>query len=135
MVHFKELFGPQIQDFLKDEAWPQMKSFVKECIIDRVADFAQSLFQATIDNTHAVESERLDKESLIHIAKKYIVEGCDGIAAIKTQNKKEYIIYLAYMSGKELLPVENNNYIIIKTLSLTPDLEGLFGNEKCIILN
>ena len=67
-------------------------------------------------------------------AKKNIVSGATEVVAYKTSKADSFIIYLAYSKEKELLPVEQNRYVIIKAEAVSGDINSLFGENKLIIL-
>ena len=85
-------------------------------------------------NVHVLEVNSLNQEELVNISKKYIVNDSKEVVVIRKTLKDCYILYLAYSVNKELLPQEKNNYIVIKTNALTPDVLNLFGSEDLIIL-
>ena len=44
------------------------------------------------------------------------------------------IVYLAYVKDRDLLPVEDNHYVVIKATALTPEVINLFEENKLVIL-
>lgn len=85
-------------------------------------------------DTIMVRESLLNREKLIEIAKKHIVVGATEVVAYKTSKSDSFIVYLAYSKNKELLPVEQNRYVIIKAEALSGDINSLFGDNKLIIL-
>ena len=84
-----------------------------------------------------VKSESFDiltKEDLINIARKYMVSGCDSVAAFRQAESSEIFIHLTYCTEKELLPEENNCYVIIQAKSLDNEINDLFNESDLIIL-
>lgn len=80
------------------------------------------------------EVETLDMNTLIGFGKQHIVVGSNEIVAMKVAQPLGYYVYLAYSKDKELLPVQNNVYLIIKTKSLASDVENLFAESEVVIL-
>ncbi|MCQ2225615.1 MAG: hypothetical protein MJZ14_07835 [Paludibacteraceae bacterium] len=101
---------------------------------DLIKDFLCSFKNAHVNNTKLEQIDSLDKSKLFEIAQKYIVSGASEVAAYKTETDEEYIVYLAYTHERELLPVDDNCYVIIKSNSLGKDVSNLFGKEQLIIL-
>lgn len=119
---FLENLGEPVIDKVLDKAGQQIDKFVQ-------------LFKLQAnDQLHAFDVDFLNKEKLTEIAKKFIVEGSKEVAAFKNVKNNKYIIYLAYTADKELLPEDKNNYIIVESKALAPDLMELFANEQYIIL-
>ena len=80
------------------------------------------------------EVEVLDMNTLVEFSKKYIVANCNVIVAINTMKDGESYVYLAYSKDRNLLPIENNKYLIIKAKSLSKEVESLFEESSLVIL-
>lgn len=80
------------------------------------------------------EMEVLDMNTLVEFSKKYIVANCNEIVAINTMKDGESYVYLAYSKDRNLLPIENNKYLIIKAKSLSKEVESLFEESSLVIL-
>ncbi len=80
------------------------------------------------------EVEVLDMNTLVEFSKKYIVANCNEIVAINTMKDGESYVYLAYSKDRNLLPIENNKYLIIKAKSLSKEVESLFEESSLVIL-
>lgn len=106
---------------------------VSETIKNTIKKFSEG-FKKENQNIISESIENLNKTNLVEIATKYKVEGSTEVAAYKVATDDEYIIYLAYTNNRELLDAEVNNYIIIRTQSLTRDVEKLFSDDKLILL-
>lgn len=82
-----------------------------------------------------VEKELMNKANLIEIAKQNIVPNSNEVLAmLNDKGKNAYYLYLAYSKDKEMLPQEENNYVIIKAEGVTKDLQSLFDGHELIIL-
>ena len=80
------------------------------------------------------EVETLDMATLIDFARKYIVANSNEIVAVKAAQQDCTYIYLAYSVDRQLLPVDENKYLIIKTQSLAEDVAELFAESDVVIL-
>ncbi|MCR5180059.1 MAG: hypothetical protein K6C30_02425 [Bacteroidaceae bacterium] len=80
------------------------------------------------------EVETLDLATLVAFAKKYIVPGCNEIVAMKMQETDATIIYLSYSKDRQLLPADQNRYLIIKAKQLAADISELFNESEIVIL-
>lgn len=99
--------------------------------------FSESFFPEIPENVKItkVEKELVNKADLIEIAKQNIVPNSNEVLAmLNDKGKKAYYLYLAYSKDKEMLPQEENNFIIIKADGLTKDLQSLFDGHELIIL-
>ena len=85
-------------------------------------------------DTIMIQETLLNKKRLIAIAKEHLVVGATEVVAYKTSKSDSFIIYLAYSKNKELLPIEQNRYVIIKAEALSGDINSLFGDNKLIVL-
>ena len=82
-----------------------------------------------------LEKELMNKANLIEIAKQNIVPNSNEVLAmLNDKGKNAYYLYLAYSKDKEMLPQEENNYVIIKAEGVTKDLQSLFDGHELIIL-
>lgn len=124
-----------LQDLLPviQEKGGELISKIKENPIDFIKEFLKG-FQSSNANTVYESIETISKDKLIEIAKSHIVPNATEIAAYKTETEDAFVIYLAYTKDKELLDIENNCYIIIKSNALAKDIVNLFGDDKLIIL-
>lgn len=80
------------------------------------------------------ELETLDLQTLVGFAKKYIVKKSNEIVAVKVKQNDGFLIYLAYSFDRQLLPVSENRYVIIKTKTLSKEVENLFAESDVVIL-
>ena len=81
------------------------------------------------------EVETVDVKTIAKFAKKYMVNGSNNVAVCKQHYLDGYYLYLAYAKDKELLPIKENAYVIIKAQTLTKDVEDLFGDSSVVIIN
>ena len=114
---------------------------IQERIVDGVNEAVKNMYEKFCNmfqrkNAHIITEsvETLNKEKLIDISTKYIVEGSTEVAAYKVDTEEDYIIYLAYTNNRELLDEAVNNYVIIKAQALARDVEKLFDNHELILL-
>lgn len=80
------------------------------------------------------EVDMLDLPTLVAFAKKYKVSNSNEIVAMKVKQQDGYFIYLTYSRDRQLLPITDNKYIIIKAQSLVKEVEDLFTESELIIL-
>ena len=87
-------------------------------------------------NMKVYDVDIISKDKLVEIARECIVPNCNEVAAMKKNGKGyECIIYLAYSKNKELLPQEQNFYVIINAKEASRSIDELFGKSELIILN
>ncbi len=87
-------------------------------------------------NVNKVQKDFLNKEGLVTIAKENRVPDANEVCVMKKDDEdgKGYIVYIAYAKDRELLPMEQNKYVIIMCEGLSRDLLSLFSDKQLIIL-
>lgn len=80
------------------------------------------------------EVDMLDMPTLVLYAQKYIVPNSNETVAMKVKQADNYFVYLAYSKDRQLLPVADNKYVIIKAQTLSKEVEDLFENSELVIL-
>ena len=80
------------------------------------------------------EVDVLDMPTLVDFAKKYIVKSSNETVAMKVMQDDCYFIYLAYSKDRQLLPTQDNKYVIIKAQTLAKEVEELFAESELVIL-
>ena len=124
----------ELLPYVKEQAEKVFKDLKKE-MIPVMRDLVDSFKDGNRKtDTIMIQETLLNKEKLISIAKKNIVSGATDVVAYKTSKADSFIVYLAYSKEKELLPVEQNRYVIIKAEAVSGDINSLFGENKLIIL-
>lgn len=124
----------ELLPYVKEQAEKVFKDLKKE-MIPVMRDLVDSFKDGNRKtDTIMIQETLLNKEKLISIAKKNIVSGATEVVAYKTSKADSFIVYLAYSKEKELLPVEQNRYVIIKAEAVSGDINSLFGENKLIIL-
>lgn len=124
----------ELLPYVKEQAEKVFKDLKKE-MIPVMRDLVDSFKDGNRKtDTIMIQETLLNKEKLISIAKKNIVSGATEVVAYKTSKADSFIVYLAYSTEKELLPVEQNRYVIIKAEAVSGDINSLFGENKLIIL-
>ena len=124
----------ELLPYMKEQAEKVFKDLKKE-MIPVMRDLVDSFKDGNRKtDTIMIQETLLNKEKLISIAKKNIVSGATEVVAYKTSKADSFIVYLAYSTEKELLPVEQNRYVIIKAEAVSCDINSLFGENKLIIL-
>lgn len=124
----------ELLPYVKEQAEKVFKDLKKEMIPvmkDLVNSFKDGKEKT---DTIMIQETLLNKKRLIAIAKEHLVVGATEVVAYKTSKLDYFIVYLAYSKDKELLPVEQNRYIIVKAEALSGDINSLFGENKLIIL-
>lgn len=129
----KEVFVEQIAPVLIEK----MKSALQRAgvwIMDKVEDFIGGIGQDPNVKTVLEKRELLKKDDIIQIAKENSVPNSNMVAALLESTENRYIVYLAYLRDKELLPQEENNYVTILAEGLSRDVDALFNGQQLIIL-
>ena len=137
MTNFIEVAFEKAKDILVEVGLPAIEEKVEGIVNDVVSkakDFAQSIMTASKTHIHVIETTFLDVDGLKEIGRNYKAEGSTEVAAYKKVVNKQYVLYLAYTTDKELLPVEKNQYVVIKCKALAPDILELFDSQNLIIL-
>jgi len=80
------------------------------------------------------EVELLDLATLVGFAKEHIVKNSNEIVVMRVNEEACSYIYLAYSRDRELLPSEDNRYLIIKAQALSTEVNNLFKDSELIIL-
>jgi hypothetical protein len=115
----------------------QMKSALQKAgawIIGKVGDIVRSIGQDSNINTVLVKRDLLKKDDIIQIAKENIVPNSNMVAALMDSTEDCYVVYLAYLRDKELLPVEENKYVTITAEGLSRDVDALFKGQQLIVI-
>lgn len=135
----------ELTPILKEQwgkAWNWLKEQAKDLDWEKVFDNLKHGIEDALDSgmpdnvkTVCVEKDLLKKDDLVKIARENIVAGSNQVlAAINTKQKSAYYVYLAYACNREMIPQEENTYVIIKAEALAKDVENLFGGKELIIL-
>ena len=135
MYQFIEIVSSQLTQLIVEVGGPVIQEKVGDAIdlaIKNSKDFFKS-FNMKAHNK-AYDIDVLEKKGLIKIAKECMVSGSNEVIVTKKTHKNQYIVYLSYMKDKELIPIEKNIYLIIRSKAITPDILDLFGSEQYIIL-
>lgn len=107
------------------------KAEVKEHFAKELMEFNKKISIVSFDgNCTLYNVEILTSEKILECAKKHIVKNSNMVVAYKEENK----VFLTYAYERELLPDENNYYIIIKADELDKDVVNLFAEKELIIL-
>lgn len=138
MNNFIEVAIERAKNILVEVGWPLIEEKAQELFDGTVTmanDFIQSIKTAVAAQMHVIETTFLDLDSLKEIAKKYKPNDGKEVAVCKKVVNNTNVVYLAYTADKELLPVETNQYVVIKCKALAPDVLDLFvGSHDLIIL-
>lgn len=137
MYHFVEIIINQAKTVIIDtglEYLCEHKDDIMDSVKGKTKIFIDSFLSVAKAKTHVVEADFLDKETIVEIAKKYLVPDSTEVALCKKIKNNTYYMYLAYTKDKELLPVEKNSYVIIKVKALSPDVIELFGENEFILM-
>ena len=129
----KEVFIEEIAPVLIE----QMESALQEAgawIIDKVENFIGDNGQNTNIKAVLFKRDLLKKDDIIQIAKENIVPNSNMVAALMNSTKDCYVVYLAYLRDKELLPVEENKYVTITAEGLSRDVDALFNGQQLIVI-
>lgn len=128
-------------DQLVKKALSQLKECVNEVVsniqqdyLPLLNDFVKNMTGEMQGIAYGDEVDVLEMKSLIEFAKKYIVPNSNEIVAIKINEPDGYYVYMAYSNNRQLLPVVDNRYLIIKAGKLAKEVEELFANSNLVIL-
>ena len=133
MNRFVEVAIERAKEFWEEVGLPLLEEKAGE-LMSKATDFVQSIKTATKAQMHMIETTFLDLDGLREVARTYVPDGGTEVAASKKIVGNHYVVYLAYTADKELLPVEDNQYVVIKCKALAPDVLDLFGSNNFIIL-
>lgn len=82
-----------------------------------------------------IEVDYLTKDKVIDTIKENKVPNADEVAVLLRKDKKKIYLYTGFLKDNELMPVEENKYIIFTADAIARDLESLFDNNELIVLN
>ena len=134
----------EILDFIRKEflepLWEELKPMLKEFATEVAKEELPQLKQFVGDllKSKNIKYEYLDeltKSDMIKLIRLNKVNGSDGVAAFKQTKDAKTIIYCAYCKGSDLIPENNNCYIVVDAQKLNKDVEELFAESDLIILN
>ena len=115
-------YGRKIVEDVKEEYMPILEDLVKN-------------FTGEIKGVaFGKEVGRLDMPTLVSFAKTHIAPKSNEIVAMKVKQEDCYFIYLAYSKDRQLLPIADNKYVIIKAQALSNEVEALFVESELVII-
>lgn len=115
-------YGAKMVEEVKKEFMPLLEDLLKN-LTGEIKGFA-----------FGKEVETLDLQTFVGFAKKYIVKKSNEIVAVKVKQNDTFLIYLAYSFDRQLLPVSENRFVIIKAKTLSKEVENLFAESEVVIL-
>ncbi|MDD6670122.1 MAG: hypothetical protein PUE54_10860 [Bacteroidales bacterium] len=123
LQHLALAYGPKAIDSAKEHANKIAHNFLEQFKSGKDAEIF----------SHDVAV--LDMKTLTEISRKYCIEGSsNGVAAMKVFKDNLNFVYLAYVKDRELLPVDQNHYVVIKATALTPEVINSFEEDELIII-
>lgn len=136
--------GPALEeswDEIKEAVKPEVenaKKEIKEHFQKSLMEFRKKISVTSVDNVTMYEIDTLTSSEMLKHAKAHIVKGANMVAAYKQEgivkDNNICLIHLAYGKGRELLPDNENHYIIIKANKLDKDVRNLFNESELVIL-
>lgn len=126
VAYLVEEYGPTVLEAANNAT--------KEYLDERIGNFLESFKTAQNATIYNHNELVLDLATLTEFGRKYRVSSSDGVAAMKVVKNNTNIIYLTYTKNRELIPSEENCYIVIQASALTPEVINLFEGHKLIIL-
>lgn len=127
----KEL-APKIIEGMKD-ALKRSGVWIEDGIKKKIDDMID--YQVNVESkTVSINKELLKKEDITEAAKNNIVPNSNMVAALLEKKEDVYIVYLAFLRDKELLPLNENRYVVIKAEGLSRDVETLFDGQSLVVL-
>lgn len=124
----------EVVDYLIEEYAESVIEETTKYATEKVGKFIDSFKTALKMTIHNEECVVLDMKLLTEISRRYRVNSSNGVAAMKVIKDNSNIVYLAYVKDRDLLPVEDNHYVVIKATALTPEVINLFKENKLVIL-
>ena len=121
-IKILEEYGDKVLNKIKEEYVPLLDELIK------------NLTGETKGIAFGKTTGLLDMETLVSMAKQYITPKSNEIIALRTKEDDGYIIYLAYAKDRQLLPTQDNYYLIIKADELDKDVAALFEESELVIL-
>ncbi len=109
-------------------------TFVKEDMLPYLNLMMENIRDCFGDYIVLEEVDVLDKELLVDIAQKYMVEDSNQVAAYRTIKDDETIVYLTYCRDRERLPKEKNRLVIVKAEAMNKATKELFKESDLVIL-
>ena len=111
-------------------------------VLDKAKGIAKDLLQSFMNHFKGAselsifnyEVTTLDVATLLEYCRKHQVKDSNGVAALKAIKNNTNIIYLAYVKDRDLISPKENNYIIIKALTMTDEVMNLFDGQELVIL-
>ena len=103
--------------------------------MNTIEDAVRDIFQNELKECEITEDiDILDSRKLFDTAKKNIVSESNAVAVYKEEKRDVIYIYITYCKDKELMPEEENKYILLKASGITKDVRNLFSSSDVIIL-
>ena len=124
----------EVVDYLIEEYAESVIEETTKYATEKVGKFIDSFKTALKMTIHTEKCVVLDMKLLTEISRRYRVNSSNGVAAMKVIKDNSNIVYLAYVKDRDLLPVEDNHYVVIKATALTPEVINLFEENKLVIL-
>lgn len=81
-----------------------------------------------------IDIDYLTPDKLVQNIKDNTVPDSNEVAALLRKSRKKNYLYTAFLKDGELLPVENNKYLIIVADAIARDLENQFDGNELIVL-
>ncbi len=124
----------EVVDYLIEEYGESVIDETTKYAKEKVGKFIDSFKTALKMTIHNEDCVVLDMKLLTEISRRYRMSCSNGVAAMKVIKENYNIVYLAYVKDRELLPVEDNHYVVIKATALTPEVISLFDGHELVIL-
>lgn len=124
----------EVVDYLIEEYGESVIDETTKYAKEKVRKFIDSFKTALKMTIHNEDCVVLDMKLLTEISRRYRMSCSNGVAAMKVIKENYNIVYLAYVKDRELLPVEDNHYVVIKATALTPEVISLFDGHELVIL-
>lgn len=81
-----------------------------------------------------IDIDYLTMDKLVQNIKDNTVPDSNEVAALLRKGRKKNYLYTAFLKDGELLPVENNKYLIFVADAIARDLETQFDGNELIVL-
>lgn len=85
-------------------------------------------------NIVPIQVEYLSKDKLVSTIKENKIPNSNEVAALLRKGEKKVYLYTAFVKDGELIPVENNKYLVFVSDAIARDLESLFDGKELIVL-
>ena len=128
---FVEMVLPTIKN-----AWENAKTklFGENGSLEKIKEELQQFVDAAKLDVAFEDVELLTMNKIVEVAKQHIVPNSNEVVVFKTMKEDSFFVYIAYAKDRDLLPQEENCYVVIKADGLSKEVKELFAESEVVIL-